>query len=248
MKKHIILLACSISVFLFIITASTSACENAEVISALQSDENVEVKKIFIWRWLDYLYVFQPVQTTATTGFIIYPGGTADPQGYAPPAHKLAARGFLTAIVSMPFDLAVFGSSRALTVTRMFRDIDTWAIGGHSLGGVMACNYARSFTRTVDAVIMWASYPSETYRIDDKDLKVLSIYGTADQSVTLDEIETSRQHLPEDTEWVKIEGGTHGQFGYPCDNSSQDNNTNSISLEDQQKIIVEATGDFLDSL
>jgi dienelactone hydrolase len=249
MQKHVVVLALLLAAGLCPVAAQAAAgCDIPEITQAMQSDADVAVQQIFIGRWLDYLYVFQPRQTQATTGFIIYPGGGADPRGYAPPAHRLAAQGFLTAIVSMPFDLAVFGSNRALDVIARFREIDTWAIGGHSLGGVMACNYARKFTRTIDAVVMWASYPSETYRIDDKDLKVLSIYGTADQSVTRDEIETSRQHLPENTVWVEIAGATHNQFGYFCDNATQDNATGIISREEQQRRIVEATAGFLGSL
>lgn len=249
MKKYVLAFVLLLAACFSAITTTVLAeCDIPEITQALQSDDSVEVKQIFIWRWLDYLYVFQPRQTQATTGFIIYPGGNADPRAYAPPAHKLAAQGFLTTIVSMPFDLAVFGSNRALDVIARFRDIDTWAIGGHSLGGVMACNYARKFTWTIDAVVMWASYPSETYRIDDKDLKVLSIYGTADQAVTLDEIETSHQHLPADTVWVEIEGANHNQFGYFCDNATQDNSTGVVSRDEQQSRIVEATGSFLGGL
>ncbi|MCX8042662.1 MAG: alpha/beta hydrolase, partial [Desulfobacterota bacterium] len=209
MRKHILITA--LGLVLWCITAAQAKdnnCEIPEITQALISDDFVSVQKVFIWQWLDYLYVFQPRHKEAKTGFIIYPGGGADPRGYAPAAHNIAARGFLTAIVSMPLDLAIFGSNRALEVIARFHGIETWAVGGHSLGGVMACNYARKFTATIDAVILWASYPSEIYRIDDKDLKVLSIYGTADEAVTLDEIEESRQHLPADTVWVEIEGGT----------------------------------------
>lgn len=244
MKKYFLTIAACLVLCCFSTTqAKDNDCDIPEITQALGSDELVSVQKIFIWRWLDYLYVFQPRLYEAKTGFIIYPGGGADPRGYAPAAHSIAARGFLTAIVSMPFDLAIFGSSRALDVIARFRDIEKWAVGGHSLGGVMACNYARKFTTTIDAVVLWASYPSEIYRIDDKDLRVLSIYGTADQAVTLDEIEESRQHLPADTVWVEIEGGTHGQFGYFCD--EEQNDTTVLSRDEQQRQIVEATADFL---
>jgi hypothetical protein len=56
-----------------------------EAISALQSDSQVIVTTE---PWL----VFQPAQSTPSTGLIIYPGGRVDPRAYAPQAHAIAAQ------------------------------------------------------------------------------------------------------------------------------------------------------------
>lgn len=216
-----------------------------EVFDALTSDDDVAVHEVYVPQWRDVYYVFEPKALTPATGFIIYPGGTADPRAYAPTAHALAAGGYLTVIVSMPLDLAVLGSRRALHIIRTYRDIETWAVGGHSLGGAMACKYARRYTWSVEAAILWAAYPSALYSLEREPLKVISIYGTNDGLATLEDIEQSREHLPADTVWVEIQGGNHAQFGWvECDDLGDDNPAD-ITLEEQQAAIRDATAAFL---
>ena len=90
--------------------------------------------------------------------------------------------------------------------------IERWIIGGHSLGGSFSCRYAKEFTDKLAGVILWASWPSEAFRLDDTELKAISIYGTNDGHP--ETIEAGAEHLPADAEFVKIEGGNHTQFGW----------------------------------
>jgi len=53
-------------------------------------------------------YVYTPAGGSPDTGLIIYPGGRVDPRSYAPLAHDIASRGYMTVIVPMPLNLAVF--------------------------------------------------------------------------------------------------------------------------------------------
>jgi hypothetical protein len=116
------------------------------------------------------------------------------------------------------------------------------------MGGTAACAYTRESGDIIDGVVMWASYPSAGYRVDDKIIKAVSIYGNKDGLVTADEIETSRLHLPPYTQWVEIAGGNHTQFGW-YDTSPYpvqiDDNPADITREAQQAIIIDATLDFL---
>ncbi len=225
------------------------ACElRPEVFDALESDDDVEVQEVYVNKWQDNYFAFVPKNSDPTTGFIIYPGGGADPRAYAPTAHSLAAEGFFTVIISMPLDLAVLGSRRALYIIRNYRNIDSWAIGGHSLGGAMSCRYAKFYTWSVDGVVLWAAYPSRIFSLKREDVKVISIYGTHDGLATGEDIEKSREHLPDDTIWVEIEGGNHAQFGWvECEDLGSDNPAG-ITLEEQQEIIFDATNDFLVNL
>ena len=95
-----------------------------------------------------------------------------DPRAYAPLARAIADEGFLTVIVHMPFDLALFGMKRAGLIMPEFENITSWVVGGHSLGGVAACSYAGNFSDRIEAVVLWASYPSRTFRIEDKNLEL----------------------------------------------------------------------------
>lgn len=225
-----------------------------EAIEALASDDNVSVNiERLLWTWFnpDY-YVFTPREKEPIKGFIIYPGGNIDSRAYAPTAHAIASEGFLAFIVPMPFDLAVYGYKRAHKIVRVYNDVKKWAIGGHSLGGSMACKYAKNFTDMIDGVALWASYPSELFRIDNTALKVISIYGTKDGLVTLDEIEESREHLPPDTQFVEIKGGNHTYFGWYGDPDGEElqegDNPADITRQGQQEQIIEATVDFLNQL
>lgn len=224
-----------------------------EALDALESDSAVTVETVEVEAWEEgsnYYYAFEPNNTNPTIGFIIYPGGLVDPRAYAPAAHTIAAGGYLTVIIKMKDDAAITYPNyiRADQIISDYPEITKWFIGGHSLGGVSSCKYAKEFTDKVDGVVLWASYPSEQFRIDDTDLKVVSIYGTNDGLVTHDEIETSEEHLPSDTQWVPIEGGNHTQFGwydtspYPV---QPDDNPADITREDQQAQITQATINFL---
>ena len=221
-----------------------------EALAALESDNNVTVKTVEVGEWEEgsnYYYAFEPNSTNPTIGFIIYPGGLVDPRSYAPPAHAIATEGYLTIIVKMPGDIALGKYTRADKIISAYADIKKWVIGGHSLGGVASCRYAKEFTDNVDGVVLWAAWPSENFRLDDTDLKAISIYGTNDGHP--DEIEAGAVHLPADAQFVKIEGGNHTQFGWydtsPYPQQPGDNPAD-ISREEQQEIIIQSTVDFLE--
>jgi len=221
-----------------------------EALAALESDNAVTVTTPYVRSWLDVYYAFEPKDSTPTTGFIFYPGALVDPRAYAPPLHALAGQGYLTVIVSMPADLAVFGYKRATAVMRKFPSVSKWAIGGHSLGGVMACRYAGKCTDRVDGVVLWAAYPSDTFSLADTDLPVLSISGSNDGLSTPDEIEDSRNDLPADAEFFIIDGGNHTQFGWYGSGTElqEGDNPAAITREEQQEQIIDATAAFLGTL
>jgi len=162
-----------------------------------------------------------------------------DPRAYASTARGLAEDGYLVVIVPMPLDLAFFAPGRAAEVMAAFPGIKNWAIGGHSLGGAMAANFARNNRDAVHGLVLWAAYPASSDDLSSSQLGVSSIYGTRDGLATLDKIEASRPLLPPDTQWIAIEGGNHAQFGWYGPQSGDNEAT--ISREEQQAQIVAAT-------
>jgi len=184
----------------------------------------------------DGWYVFEP-EGEPRAGFIFYPGGLVDPAAYAPLMERLAGDGVLAIVVPMPLDLAVLGINRADDVIAAYPDIDTWIIGGHSLGGAMAAQYVSGHPGTVDGLVFLASYPAESTDLSAFDLGVVSIYGTED-GVAGDVFEASLQRLPEDTSLEVIEGGNHAQFGNYGPQSGD--GTATVSREEQQELTASA--------
>ena len=223
----------------FLLWASAAATPMPEALAALESDGQVNVET-------DPWLVFRPAADEPTNGLILYPGGRVDPRAYAPAARVLAEEGYLAVIVPMPLNLAVFGPGRAAEVMAAFPGIESWAVGGHSLGGSMAANFAHDNLEAVRGLVLWAAYPAGSDDLSGSPLAVSSIFGTRDGLATLDEIDASRPLLPPDTQWTAIEGGNHAQFGWygpqPGDNEA------TISREEQQALIVSATLQLLRQL
>ncbi|MFN2304126.1 MAG: alpha/beta hydrolase, partial [Anaerolineales bacterium] len=180
------------------------------------------------------------------TGLIFYPGGRVDPRSYAPLASSIAQEGFTVIVVPMPLNFAFFGVNRASEVIQAFPDISDWAIGGHSLGGAMAVEYAKSNLDHIDGLVLWASYPAENTDLSETDLVVTSIYASNDGLATLQDIQNSKERLPEDAQFVLINGGNHAGFGWY--GSQSGDGIAQISKINQQEQIVSATLDLLASL
>lgn len=216
----------------FVIWGSTPARPMAEALAALQSSDQVEVRTN---SWL----VFMQRNTQPTTGFIIYPGGRVDYRAYAPLAHQIAAEGYLVVIVRMPLNLAVLNPGAADKVIKAYPGIQHWVVGGHSLGGAMAANFARKHLNEVQGLVLWAAYPAGSDDLSTSSLKVVSISGSEDGLATKEKIDASRALLPGGTQWVVVEGGNHAQFGWYGEQAGD--NPAKISRLDQQNQIQVAT-------
>jgi len=221
----------------FLVWASTPAKPEAAALEALASayvDED--------HNWL----VFTPEDADSSAGLVLYPGGRVNYRAYAPHAKAIAEAGFTVVIVPMPLNFAFLGINRAADVIAAFPEIETWAVGGHSLGGAMAAEFAKSNPSLVDGLVLWASYPADNTDFSDSNLTVLSIFASNDQVASLEEIEDSRSRLPEETQFIQIDGGNHAGFGwYGMQNGD---GSLEISKLEQQDQIAETTRNFLQNL
>jgi len=219
----------------FIIWAETPLGPMPEAVAALQSDALVTTQTE---PWL----VFTPSTQTPTVGLIFYPGGRVDPRSYAPSARSIAEAGYLVVIPPVPLNLAVFSPDIAADVIAAYPAITRWFVGGHSLGGAMAADFAYKHPKEVAGLVLWASYPAGASDFSQRpDFPILSAYGTADMG--LEGIEASRALLADTTDWAVIEGGNHAQCGWY--GPQPGDNTASISRENQQAQLIAATLDFL---
>lgn len=80
-------------------------------------------------------------------------------------------------------------------------------MGGHSLGGVRACQLAAD----ADALVLFGSYCATD--LSKSDLAVLSLAGSEDGLSTPEKIDDARDQLPADAEMIEIEGASHASFG-----------------------------------
>ena len=223
----------------FVIWAETPPSPMPEAYDALKSDSSVTVS---IGNWL----VFAPVSSNSSTGLIIYPGGRVDFRSYAPAVHSIAAEGYLVVIPLMPLNLAVFGVGTANDVIGHYPDISSWAIGGHSLGGTMAAQFAFENPSKIKGLVLWAAYPASGTDLSKSNLSVTTIHGSNDGLVSTAQIDGSLKLLPSSTVRVEIAGGNHAQFGWYGDQAGD--NAATITRETQQNLIVTATVQLLEML
>ncbi|HYF65553.1 MAG TPA: alpha/beta fold hydrolase [Herpetosiphonaceae bacterium] len=205
-------------------------------LEALRSDEVVAVSDA---GWLE----FAPAGRAPAAGLVFYPGGRVDPRSYAPAARELAAQGYLVAIPAMPLNLAFFDPNRAAGIIAAHPEIEDWAVGGHSLGGAMAAQYAHNNPQLVNGLVLWASYATAGSSLAGQPIAATSIYATADGLLDQATIDRNRANLPPSTSYVAIEGGNHGQFGWYGEQSGD--LPASISREEQQRQAVAATLELL---
>jgi hypothetical protein len=223
----------------FVIWAETPPSPMQQAFDLIKSDANVTVIQ---GHWL----VFEPTAVNYSTGFILYPGGRVDYRSYAPYAHAIAAQGFLTIIVPMPLNLAVFGINSANEVIAAYPNVTAWAIGGHSLGGSMAAQYIHDNPNKAQGLALWASYPPSGVDLSKFNITVVTVHGTDDGLVSSKQIDDSLKQLPPDTIRLEINGGDHAQFGWYGPQSGD--NPATISREEQQRITVNATVQMLAKL
>jgi len=205
-----------------------------EAETALVSEDSVSVSTE---PWLS----FSP-EDPARTGFILYPGGRVPAAAYAPAARDIAEAGYLTLVPSMPFGLAVLAPDVADDLIEAHPEVERWVIGGHSLGGAMAADYAAGH-EDIEGLALWAAYPPDGTDLSANPLVATSIYATEDGLATPAEIEASRPQLPPDTAYVEINGGNHAGFGWYGDQDGDGAAT--ISREEQQAQVVAATVELL---
>jgi hypothetical protein len=186
---------------------------------------------------------FTPVGAPPTIGLIVYPGGKVSAASYAPLAQRIAARGYLVVIVPMPLNLAVLGIDRAGAVIDAHPEIRHWAIGGHSLGGSMAAQYAAGDTR-IQALALWASYSATN--LSARSLRVLVAYGSLDNGAAGFVSPERLANLPPNPTIVEIAGGNHEQMGWYTGQPNDPPAT--ISRADQQDRVAEATAALLAAL
>jgi predicted alpha/beta-hydrolase family hydrolase len=216
----------------FVVWAETPLGPMPQTEAALRSDSAVRVTRTGG-------LAFSPAGTDPKTGLILYPGGRVDFRSYAPLARTIAEQGYLVVIVRMPLNLAVLNTNKAAAVIKAYPTIKTWVVGGHSLGGAMAAQFAAGHVSSVAGLVLLAAYPPSGTDLSGTDLDVLTIRGSNDGLTSSVDVDRSLERLPESTIRVEIEGGNHAQFGYYGNQPGDGRAT--ISREEQVRQVTDAT-------
>lgn len=177
----------------------------------------------------------------AQTGIVFYPGAKVEYSAYASLMQDLAERGYLAVVVQMPFNFAFFDINAADGVRTAFPQVESWWVGGHSLGGSMAAQYAADHVNDtgLDGLVLLGSYTASD--LSTTDLGVISVYGSNDQVLNRQKFTESSTLLPDGAKTVEIIGGNHASFGTYGPQSGDGEAT--ITPADQQ----EQTADAIDS-
>lgn len=184
--------------------------------------------------------VLAPADGESEIGLVFIPGAKVDPWAYAAILQGLAEDG-VTVVITRPWlNLAFFDPRGLDAFTSAAPDIDVWAVGGHSLGGVRACQLATD----ADALVLFASYCAND--LSASGLPVLSLSGSEDGLSTPEKIADARHLLPADAEMVEIPGASHASFG---DYGPQaGDGTPTISSDDMHAEVTTQTDGFLEPL
>ncbi|MDR6971766.1 alpha/beta hydrolase [Leifsonia shinshuensis] len=184
--------------------------------------------------------VMEPTGAASGTGLVFVPGALVDPYAYLSKLSGAVEETGLTVAITKPtLDLAFFDQRPLSTFTRHAPDVDHWYVGGHSLGGVRACQLADD--PEVEGLILFGSYCAND--LSNSDLRVLSIGGGRDGLSTPAKIAAARHLLPADAELVEIAGMNHAQFGDYGHQPGDDEAT--ISDADARAALTAALARFL---
>lgn len=206
--------------------------------AALVSDSAVTVTESGGW------YTFTPTDP-ATTGLVYSPGARVDVRATAAVLRPLAEAGYLVVVLKEPLGIALTDLGQSAGPIDAHPEIEHWAVGGHSLGGVAAARFAEQHPELVDGLLLHASYP-----LDDMsaatDLTITSISGSQDGLSTPAKIDASRAKLPADTTYVQVPGAVHAFF---ADYGAQPGDGRpTTSRADAQEQIITASRELLERI
>lgn len=201
-----------------------------QALAALKGNETVSVQKIRGGYFFD--------GPGSEQAIVFYQGAKVECEAYAPLMLLLAERGFDCFLADMPFNFAIFAGNQADLFTEKYT-YDHWIMAGHSMGGLMASQYANAHTDVVDGIVLLASYSLDKFH---EDFRLVSVYGTEDGCLNREEYEKDRGNWPPDSVETVISGGNHAQFAHY--GPQKGDGSPAISAEEQIRITADTISAF----
>lgn len=195
--------------------------------------------------------------------FIMIPGGLVDPYAYACWIRDLVREDSSFAVVLMkyPSNLAIANIGKVKKIMDELAGFTHWAVGGHSLGGVVAATTLDDNRELFDGLVLMASWSREAADLSDWEGTVLSIYASEDSLATEEEVQENSNFLPAGvqidspdmipdgdrrTYYYRIAGGNHSGFG--CYGLQDGDGTPWITSEAQQELMITVMKSYFESL
>lgn len=142
-------------------------------------------------------------------GLVFIAGARVEPSAYAWKLAGLAEAGVTVVIARPILNFAILEFRPIETFTSHATGVDEWFVGGHSLGGVRACQYLDDAAAT--GLVLLGSYCAVD--VSGSDDPVLSISGSEDGLSTPAKIDDNAHLLPADATFIEIDGANHASFG-----------------------------------
>jgi len=157
--------------------------------------------------------------TPAGSGLIFLPGATIEPKAYAPLLRAVAEAGYPVALVRLPWRMAPSAASRAVVWNRIatVQTMDPtrrWILAGHSRGAALSAGFAGEHPDALAGLVLIATTHPRTVDLSALPIPVTKIYGTRDCVADSEEVLANAGMLPRATQWVRLEGANHRQFGW----------------------------------
>jgi len=177
----------------------------------------------------DYIALSPANAVPESTGIMFYPGGLVDPHAYIEPMQELVSQdNRQVVILKVAANLAIANNNKAYRFRNDFNGISDWVIGGHSLGGVVACMDAAAHREAYKGLFLLAAYSVSD--LSDWDAPVMLLTAEFDVVGNPGDLVVNEPNLPPrldaatlveipatgtigQTIYHDIAGGNHSQFG-----------------------------------
>jgi hypothetical protein len=204
-------------VLAFVVYASTPFLAESAPLDRVRNDPALQVTETAD------ATVLAPRDGGSGEGLVFLAGARVEAAAYAYKLSGLAEAGITVVIVRPVLGFAILEWRPFNTFTGLAPGVDRWLVGGHSLGGVRACQYVAdqsaeanpddtdTSTAPIVGLVLLGSYCATD--IAASSVPALSIAAGNDGLSTGDKIQGAADLLPDTTEFVRIPGANHASFG-----------------------------------
>lgn len=227
-------------ILLPILSLMIFSCSYRADLSQYKTPDKISVEEV------GNVIVIMPRCNEMDEAFIFYPGGLVEAEAYIPLGVSIAEELKMPVFIQkMPFDLAILGLKRLEKILDEYSYIDSWHIGGHSLGGVTASMWISDNPGIFESLTLMASYPLEKKPLNKADISVLTIRGSEDGLVRPEDFLESLRFLPDNRTVYEIKGGNHALFG--SYGTQKGDGTAVITEEEQRNITAAVMKEFFEN-